>query len=39
VINLKSRLLKENVIRHFNGKNLGEETIFHSVSTNQHVKG
>jgi predicted metal-dependent phosphoesterase TrpH len=39
VINLKSRLLKDNVIRHFNGKNHDEETtIYHSMMTSYHIK-
>ncbi len=38
VINLKSRLLKENVVRRFNGKIRDEETIFHSMMTGYQIK-
>jgi predicted metal-dependent phosphoesterase TrpH len=38
VINLKSRLFKENVVRRFNGKNRDEEPIFPSILTSYHTK-
>jgi predicted metal-dependent phosphoesterase TrpH len=38
VINLKSRLLKENVVRRFNGKIHDEETTFHSMMTGYQIK-
>jgi predicted metal-dependent phosphoesterase TrpH len=38
VINLKSRLFKESMVRRFNGKNHVEETIFHSTMTSCHTK-
>lgn len=39
VINLKSRLLKENMVRRFNGKSRDEETFFHSIMPSHQIKG
>lgn len=38
VINLKSRLLRDNVVRRLNGNHHNEETLFHSGMTSHHAK-